>query len=168
MPALNQKPQYAVLWFYAGTLLNMQGHHALAANALMKSADLEPHPAVWSNVAAALRNMQQVQECRQILEIGHERAPWDPHICANLGGSYVNEGDPLPGIRWCEKVKDDPEVGAAARFNLALLHLEAGHFAEGFEYYATGEHSLRKDQVYDPDPPLLTREMHEQILGGGA
>lgn len=167
MPALNQRPDRAVLWFYAGAVLNLKGQHALALQAILKSAELEPHPAIWSNAAACLRSMQQIPECREILRQGYERAPWDPHICANLGGSYVNEGDPLPGIEWCEKVKDNPEVGPGARFNLALLHLEAGNFAEGFEYYATGTHQLRKEQVYKPDPPELTREMHEQLKGKG-
>lgn len=167
MPALDQRPDYPELWFYAGTLLNLRGQHALAYEALKKSAELEPHPATWSNMAAALRNMQQVEQCRQLLRIGHERAPWDPHIPANLGGSYVNEGDPLAGIPWCEMVKDHPEVGASARFNLALLHLEAGNLAEGFEYYATGAHSLRKQHVYEPDPPELTRELHEQFRSTG-
>lgn len=167
MPALDQRPHYAVLWFYAGTLLSMQGKHALALQALLKSAELEPHPAIWSNAAACLRNMQRIEDCREVLRLGYERAPWDPHIAGNLGGSYVNEGNPQPGIEWCNKVKDHPEVGAGARFNLALLHLEAGNFAEGFEYYASGSHSLRKDQVYEPDPPVLTREMHEQIKGQG-
>lgn len=167
MPALDQRPDRGVLWFYAGAILNMKGHHALALHAVLKSAELEPHPATWSNAAAALRSMQRIPECRAMLRLGYERAPWDPHIAANLGGSYVNEGDPLPGIEWCEKVKDDPEVGASARFNLALLHLEAGNFAEGFEYYASGAHRQRKPQVYDPDPPELTRELHEQLKRAG-
>lgn len=167
MPALDQRPDRAVLWFYASAVLNMKGQHALALQAVLKSAELEPHAATWSNAAAALRSMQQIEQCREMLRQGYQRAPWDPHIAANLGGSYVNEGDPYPGIEWCEKVKDDPEVGPAARFNLALLHLEAGNFAQGFEYYANGNHRLRAYHEYDPDPPELTKQLHEELKGKG-
>jgi tetratricopeptide (TPR) repeat protein len=146
----------------------MQGKNALALEALKRSAELEPHPATWGNMAACLRNMQRVDECRAVLEQGYQRAPWNAHIAGNLCGSYVNEGDPMPGIRWGELVKDDPEIGATARFNLGLLHLEAGNFAEGFDYYASGHHSLRRTEVYQPDPPMLTDELFAELtLGTG-
>lgn len=166
-PALDQRPQHAVLWFYYGSLCVARGQNALGLQCLYKSMDLEPHPAVWGNAAACLRNMQQIDACRKLLKIGLEHDPDNPHMLANLCGSYVNEGDPLPGIECGNKIKDHPEVGAQAKFNLALLNLEAGNLAEGFELYATGHHTARENRTYEPDPPVLTRELHEQLRGTG-
>lgn len=166
-PALDQRPQLPVLWFYGGTILARKGMHAPALEAFLKSQSLSPHPAIWSNAANCLRAMNDVNGARRLLEIGLEHDPDNPHILGNLAGSYVNEGNPEAGIAWGERVKDHPEVGAAAKFNLALLHLEAGHYAEGFELYATGHHSNRELRAYEPDPPPLTRELHEELRGKG-
>lgn len=166
-PALDQRPEHAVLWFYYGSLCVARGQNALGLQCLLKSMDLEPHPAIWGNAAACLRNMQQIGACRKLLQIGLEHDPGNPHILANLCGSYVNEGDPLPGIEHGNKIKDHDEVGPQAKFNLALLNLEAGNLAEGFELYATGTHPNRENRTYEPDPLYLTRELHEQWRGTG-
>lgn len=166
-PALDQKPHHAVLWFYAGAILASQGKHAVALECFTKSYSLSPNPAIWSNAGACLRYMQDVDGCRQLLEIGHQHAPWDAHITGNLCGSYVNEGNPLPGIALGEPIKDDPAAGPSIKFNLGLLHLEAGNFAQGFQYYSEGSHHLRRIPVYQPDLPELTPELHAKHRGGG-
>lgn len=167
-PALDQKPHHAVLWFYAGAILASQGKHAVALECFTKSYSLSPNPAIWSNAGACLRYMQDVDGCRRLLEIGHQHAPWDAHISGNLCGSYVNEGNPLPGIELGELIKGDPASGPSIKFNLGLLHLEAGNFSKGFEYYAEGSHHLRRIPVYEPDPPELTRQLHDLLKGTGA
>src|ERR1044071_9445874 len=126
-PALDQKPELAVLWFYAGSVCQARGMNALGLQCLQKSMDLEPHPAIWGNAAACLRNMQRIDACRTMLEQGLEHDPGNPHILANLCGSYVNEGNPQPGIDYGNSIKDQSEVGPQAKFNLALLNLEAGN-----------------------------------------
>ena len=166
-PALDQRPNRGVLWFYAGTILAAKGSHALGLECFRKSAELEPHPAIWSNMASCLRYMNNVPLCRRVLEIGLEHCPDEPHILGNLCGSYVNEGNPWPGIAYGERIKDSPDVGPSVKFNLALLNLEAGNFKEGFELYAQGHHTHREQRAYDPDPPPLTRELHEQLKGKG-
>lgn len=164
MPALDQKPDVAALWFYVGTLFAHRGMQAVGMRCLQVSYELEPNPSVIANMATCLREMQQTQLTQAVLRYGLERAPWDVHIRANLCGSYVQGGDPLPGIEYGTPIANDSSVGAAVKFNLGLLHLEAGHLVEGFEYYATGNHRGREERVYDPDPPKLTREMHEGFL----
>lgn len=166
-PALDQRPQYGALWFYSGTIFASKGQHALALECFLKSLALEPHPAIWSNMGACLRYMQDAPLCRRILELGLEHSPDDPHILGNLCGSYVNEGDPWTGIKYGERVINDPEAGPSVRFNLALLYLEAGEYAKGFELYATGHHTHREYRTYTPDPPPLTRELHEELKGQG-
>lgn len=166
-PALDQRPQYAVLWFYAGTIFASKGQHSVALECFQKSQQLEPHPANWSNMGACLRYMQDVKLCRRILELGLEHVPDDPQILANLCGSFVNEGNPEPGIAHGERAVADPDAGPAVKFNLGLLHLEAGNFARGFDFYAEGHHRWRETRTYTPDPPELTPELHEQLKGQG-
>ncbi len=166
-PALDQKPHHGVLWFYAAAVLAAQGKHAVALECFTKSYALSPNAAIWSNAGACLRYMQDVEGCRKLLELGHEHAPWDAHITGNLCGSYVNEGNPLPGIALGETVQDDPAAGPSIKFNLGLLNLEAGNFAKGFEYYATGSHHLRRVPTYQPDLPELTAENHAYLKGAG-
>lgn len=166
-PALNQHPHIAALWFYAGSLLNMEGKQAMAYQAWQRAYELEPNHIILANMGAALRAMQQAELGRDFLKRALEYAPSDPGILANLTGCYVNEGNPWPGIDYGTKALGTPH-DSSARFNLALLCLEAGQFTPGFDYYAEGKHQHREERRYEPDVPLLTPELHEQLKGTGA
>lgn len=166
-PALDQKPDTGALWFYAGILSSLYGRHALAYQCFRRSHELEPHPANWANMGGVLRQMGRIEESRNLMLRGLDHNGEDTNILANLCGSYVNEGDPLAGIAYGERtLAKEPQHGGA-KFNLALLHLEAGHFAQGFDLYAEGAHSHRLTKTYDPDPPELTPDLHEKLRGQG-
>lgn len=166
-PALDQKPETGALWFYAGVLHATQGKLAIALECFQKSQKLEPHPSIWANIGGVLRQMLQPELAREVLLRGLDHVGEDPDILGNLCGSYVNEGDPLTGIEYGERaLKARPDHGSAM-FNLALLHLEASNFARGFDLYAEGAHQHRLRKKYEPDPPLLTPELHDQLRGKG-
>lgn len=166
-PALDQKPETGALWFYAGVLHAMQGMLAIGLECFKRSQALEPHPSIWANIGGVLRQMLQPELAREVLIRGLDHIGEDPDVLGNLCGSYVNEGDPQTGIEYGERaLKVRPDHGSA-KFNLALLHLEAGNFARGFDLYAEGAHTHRMRKVYSPDPPLLTPELHEQLRGKG-
>lgn len=166
-PAMDQKPDVGPLWFYAGILQSLQGRQALAYEAFRRSQELEPHPANWSNLGGVLRSMGRISECREMLMRGLERIGEDPDILGNLCGSYVNEGDPEPGIAYGERALRAKHDHLPAKFNLSLLYLEAARWAEGFDCYAEGAHRHRIEKHYDPDPPLLTPALHEELKGRG-
>lgn len=166
-PAMDQRPDTGALWFYAGIIANLRGCNALALECFQKSQRLEPHPALWANIGGILRQMGMVDIARDILIRGLDHVGEDPDILGNLTGSYVNEGDPIKGIEYGERALKARPGHKSAMFNLALLHLEAGHFAQGFDLYADGAHSHRLIKTYEPDVPLLTPELHEQLKGKG-
>lgn len=166
-PALNQHQHIASLWFYAGVLLNLEGKPVMAFQAWQRAYELEPNSTILANMGAALRSMQQAEMGRKLLERALEYAPDDKAILANLTGSYVNEGNPWPGIDYGRRALGGPHDGSA-KFNLALLNLEAGRLVPGFDYYAEGTHQHRETRVYEPDLPLLTPELHAQLKGTGA
>lgn len=166
-PALNQQAHISALWFYAGAIFNLEGKLSAALAAWERCYQLEPNPAVLNNIGSALRTMQRADEARQFLQRAVEHKPDDVHILSNLTGCYVNEGNPWPGIEVGERAikLSGSESG---KFNLALLHLEAGNFARGFDLYAEGQHKHRESRQYQPDPPTLTPELHAKLKGTGA
>lgn len=166
-PALDQHPNVAPLYFYGGVLLSMEGRLVPAFEMFRRSQELSPHPANWSNMGGALRQLGRVEEARALLLKGLDVGGADMEILSNLGGSYVNEGEPHKGIEYCERALElDPQHGGTL-FNLAMLHLEAGHFDKGFDLYAEGFHKHRGGKVYEPDPPTLTPQLFQELRGQG-
>lgn len=166
-PALDQKPDVGPLWFYAGILTSLGGKQAPAYEFFRRSQELEPHPANWANLGGVLRSMGRIDECRQMLLKGLERTGEDDDILANLCGSYVNEGEPAKGIEYGERALKVNPNHLGCQFNLSLLHLESGNYARGFDLYAEGSHRHRLEKKYEPDPPALTSELHQQLKGKG-
>lgn len=166
-PALDQKPDVGPLYFYGGILCSLEGKQVVAYELFRKSMELEPHHAVWANMGGVLRTMGRIEPARLMLQRGLERIGEDADILANLCGSYVNEGEPGPGIEYGERAVAAKPDHLGAKFNLALLHLEAGDYARGFDLYAEGAHRHRVNKVYDPDPPPLTPELHAELAGKG-
>lgn len=160
--ALNQYDQNPHLWHYAGWYFNHVGNHAVAAQCLKRCYELESNPLVLSNLGKTYKSQQDPDKASKILEVALDRLPEDPDVLATAAVCYVAEGNPQPGVELAERslaIKDDPEV----RFNCGLLNLEAGNFARGFELYATGKHRWRGERKYEPDPPVLTPELHERL-----
>lgn len=166
-PALDQKPDVGVLWFYAGIIESLSGRQAVAYQLFRHSNELEPHPANWANLGGVLRSMGRIEECRALLQRGLERMGDNSDLLGNLSGSYVNEGDPLPGIEYGERALALAPDHGGAKFNLSLLYLESGQFGKGFDFYAEGAHRHRIEKRYDPDPPHLTPELHAENRGKG-
>lgn len=166
-PALDQKPDVGPLWFYAGIIESLSGRQAVAYELFRRSNELEPHPANWANLGGVLRTMGRIEECRAMLNRGLERMGENADLLGNLSGSYVNEGDPQPGIEYGERALALAPDHGGAKFNLSLLYLESGQFDKGFDFYAEGAHRHRIEKTYDPDPPQLTPELHAQHRGQG-
>lgn len=164
--ALDQFPDIPELWFYAGCYLALTGRHALAIRCYERSYEIQPNPVIFTDIGASYRCLNRIEESRAALHRGLEAIPEDPQILTNLAGSYVNEGDPLPGIAYGERALAR-QVSEKTLWNLGLLYLEAGEYAKGFDFYAEGKHQHREQRVYEPDPPKLTPELHHEIKGTG-
>lgn len=173
--ALNQHDQNPHLWHYAGSFANHLGRHAVAAQCLRRCYELESNPLVMTNIGVTLRMQQKPDQARQVLSAALDRLPDDPHTLGAMAAGYVGEGDPEPGIEYGEralKLTGDNSRGEI-QFNLALLHLEAGHFARGFDLYATGKHRWREQRMYanastgQEEPPELNPDLHAALRGKG-
>lgn len=156
-PALDQFPDDPQLHFYAATLLSKRGHHQLARLASERCLDLLPSAAAHSNLGAIMRRLNLTEESTRHLQMAIEYAPDDPNAYMNLAATYVNEGDPDPGIAAALKALELKPDMKKARWNLGLMQLEKGQFAEGWQNYRAGlveaQRMLRsytKDGVNEP------------------
>ena len=163
-PALDQYPGVAPLWFFAGNVNFRLKSAAMALACYNRSNELETNPHVMANMAACYRRLNLTDLG---IVVAKRALTLDPNCLpalVNLGGMSVNEGDPGPGIQALEKALPLTEEHAA-RWNLGLLYLEAGRFAEGFDLYASGRGYERLIRTYPvpgrPEPILLEPE-HER------
>ena len=148
-PALNQYPDNPALWFYAGYYFNLCGMAAVAGMAWERSYQLEPHAQVLTNYGAVLKSASDPEKARGILEKALLQVPYDSAAVCNYTGTFVNEGEPWPGIELGEETLKRGDDNSQTKFNLALLQLEAGNFARGFELYAQGHHEYRDRRTYE-------------------
>ncbi len=161
-PALDQFPDNAQLYMWAAHLCTRQGYHALALLCAQKANDLEPNGANYTNIGSILRRLNLPKESVAALQeaVGYE--PDNPHPWNNLAASYVNEGNPGPGLEAGAKALELNPDFDKARWNLGLLQLEAGDFKNGFDNYraglVVGERLLKNytgDPVTDREPKFL-------------
>lgn len=168
--ALDQKPDLAPLWYYAGELLFKTGRHALSNACIERAYALQPNPDMFVAIGGNFRAMNQIESCRAALKRALHANPNDVSALVQMTGSYVNEGDPLPGIAYGERAIA-LEATDSGLWNLALLLLESGDFERGFELYARGRHQHREDRTYalpgEAELPKLTPELHAQLKGKG-
>jgi tetratricopeptide (TPR) repeat protein len=164
-PALNQFSDMAQLWFYAGNLLYQTEKIAMSVSAFQRCLELGENPLVMANLGAAYRRLNAHDEGIAVLKAALDRNPDYAPALVNLGSMFVNEGQPNDGIPYLERAV---QLGRAAgkyeqgsTWNLALLYLEAGRFAEGFEHYQRGLGDERVMRTYGkeskgiPEPAVL-------------
>ncbi len=174
-PALDQFSEMPQLWFYAGNLHFKTGKAALAARCFERCIELDENPLVLANLGAAYRRLNLHEEGKAALLAALDRDPNYEPALVNYGAMYVNEGSPEEGIPALEKAvalgraRGCLETGA--EWNLGLLYLEAGRFAEGFDLYRGGYGSERLVRTYahgeTAEPRRLEKEDHARALIGG-
>jgi tetratricopeptide (TPR) repeat protein len=164
-PALDQFNDMPQLWFYAGNLNFNLGRVALSEQCFQRCTDLDSNPLVLANLAAAKRRLNKHDEGIAVCEFALDRQPDYEPTLVNFGSMFVNEGCPERGIppleRACEIGKEKGRYERGAQWNLGLLYLEAGRFAEGFDIYRTGLGAERLERKYGsekhgiPEPAVL-------------
>lgn len=167
-PAIEQFPEVSQLWFYMGCFFYKTGSPAVASVLFTRAIELDDLAMVYSNLGACLRRMNLHEDGLRALEVAIEKAPNAGEALVNLGAMYVNEGCPELGIPHLERARALGEAAGKQEhgtiWNLGLLYLEAGRFAEGFDCYRTGvvvQRELRKfgaEKHGLPEPKRLDPE----------
>ena len=150
IPALDQFSNLPQPWFYAGCIFFSRNFNALAGLCYEKAYRLEPNAMVLSNWGAALRRQNNNEEALRVLNKAVEYDYDNKSTWTNLAASYVNEGNPLPGIEAAKKaLKIDPKFHRAT-WNQGLMELERGNFRVGFKLYRHGIGKERLVRYYTP------------------
>ncbi len=165
LPALDQFPDDPQLHFYTGVLLSKRGHHQLARLAAERCLDLLPSPAAHSNLGAIMRRLNLPDESERHLRAAIEYSPDDPNAWMNLAATFVNEGNPDPGIEAARKALELNPAMKKARWNLGLMLLEKGEFAEGWANYRAGlveaQRMLRSYTKDGTNEPVLLESLSQ-------
>jgi tetratricopeptide (TPR) repeat protein len=159
-PALNQYPDFAQLWFYAGNLMFQMDRAAAASVCFQRCADLGENPLVLANLGAAYRRLNAHEQGIAVLKAALDRVPDYAPALVNLGSMFVNEGCPNDGIPYLERAvelgRSSGNFEKGSTWNLALLYLEAGRFAEGFDLYRRGLGDERLVRSYGKESKGVT------------
>lgn len=96
-------------------------------------------PDVWTNFGATLRFAGHLEWARAAYRRALEIAPDWPHALNAMAGSYVNSGDPAPGVTYGQKavaaMGETPSVGMTCHQNLALCLMELGRWDEAWPHW---------------------------------
>lgn len=129
--------------YLLGTLYLQTKRYGLAAQMLQLALILKPEAfEPWNNLGNCYKAVNKEADAKRCWEKSlsiqgrsdHEYAD----IWNNFATLYVNAGCPEEGVQYCEKsIALNPEH-PDAHWNLALLNLEQGKYAEGFDLYEWG------------------------------
>jgi Tfp pilus assembly protein PilF len=157
-------------------LLLLAGHCALARDLDDRACELfERSAAAAPGFAAPLSNLgflhrrhQRIQAAREALRRCLTITPDDPLAWLNLTATYVNEGEPAAGEAVAREALARCPHSHAIRWNLALLLLEQGKWAEGWrEYRVRFDAGVVEPPLYGPANVLPSRLVSlDQILPG--
>lgn len=157
-PAIDQYPQAYGLWVLAGILLHKHGRLVPSLHAFREAHSICPGAATLVNIGATHRRLGNHDEALEALTTALREAPDSLDALINAGAIWVNEGNPPPGIEYLRRAitlaAGDPQAAtslAEAQWNLALLLLESGEFAEGFDLYHCGVARQRNVRLYSGD-----------------
>ncbi len=164
-PALDQFDDHPQLLFYSSHMYVQDEKYTAAYLVCKKSMDLTPNGNTAANLGAICRRLNKKEEALKWLNAAVEYDSDNKHAWNNLAATFVNEGNPWPGIEAAKKaLAIDPKFNKA-RWNMGLMKLEAGDYETGWDDYreglVSGERWLR---VYGPDatsPPVMLESRSE-------
>lgn len=100
------------------------------------AATLSPDNAVvQTNLGLSLRRAQHTEPARVHYKEALRLDPQNVTALGGLAGSYVNEGNPKPGIAWAQKALAVDSNDIPAIHNLALLLMEDGQWQDAWPHW---------------------------------
>ena len=132
--------------------MNGVGYVMTAAAVEAKQArEGKAYPEALLNLGAACKKERQNDKAERIWldALQAEKLPRElSKIATNIAGLYVNEGNPLPAIDWCDRAIELDAANHGAWVNRGMACLELGRWREGWEgfrhTYASGDRTPRR------------------------
>jgi len=140
--------------YLLGTIYLQNGKPGLAAQLLRQCIQFKKdHFEAWNNLGNSYKAVNKdvdAEACfKQALSIPGKPEREHADIYNNLAALHVNAGSPEKGIEWARKALKIEPTHVDANWNLALMLLETGQYAEGFDLYHWGfKTKSRPDRDY--------------------
>jgi hypothetical protein len=149
--ALNDDPDRPEALYLMGTTLREMGNLGLAIHPLRKAlAQEQRHVNLWMTYACTLHDLNKWDEAREALKVAHKMIPTDPMPIANIGATYLQEGNWREAINWSDQaIAIDPDCHVA-RITRNFGYLSMGRWADAWAdaKYLYGKHLPLR--VYNP------------------
>jgi len=158
--ALNEFFDNQEALYLLGTVYFQQGRSGIAAQLFLRSLQLNPkHFESLNNLGNCYKNVNKEAEARSHFERAlHVKGKSNQEyadIWNNLSTLYINAGNPKEGVRYAKKALELKPDHADANWNYALMMLEQGQYAEGFDKYEWGfKTKNRLFRSYGNDVPV--------------
>lgn len=136
---------HPVAHFLLGTLYAQTHAHGRALVLLKRAIELQPEGnGAMENLAAVYRELEDLERARywggRAIELART-----PISLSNMAGTYINDGNPEPALKWADEALSlEPDM-AQAWNHKALALLEMGRFDEGWAIY---DHRLDLPQMH--------------------
>lgn len=128
-------PDDALVVYLLAQVNVMVGRFGIASALLQRVVALQPDMAsAWHDLGIALKMGEHVEEARACYRRAIDLEP-SASAMAMMAGTYVNAGNPAPGVQWARKALALEPDNPHARNHLALCLLEQRQ-AEGWSHYA--------------------------------
>lgn len=113
------------------------GQDHLAIPMLRDAASLAPDNAeIWVNLGGIYKKNEHRAKAIECYQRALRLEPDFPAALKGMAGTYVNQGNPEPGIAFARRaLRFEGPHQAASRNDLALLLLESGKWEDGFREY---------------------------------
>ena len=156
---LDRNPRNAELWYYLGTCAIARNQWTKALLLLNQSVTLAPEMiTAWNNMGVAHKALLHTDDALRCFEKALSLYPQETQYTkekaqtlSSLGGMWSNSGHPERGLAHCEEAYRISPEDQQIRFNLGLLYLELGRWAEGFPLYSNRD---SKDKDYQGGLPV--------------
>lgn len=156
------------LRYLLGNCALARGDDEAALSRYAQALDLAPDfPAALLNVGFIHRRHHRVEAARAVLGRCVALAPGEEAAWVNLTATFVNEGESVLGEEVARSALRHHAASPSIRWNLALLLLEQGKWAEGWsEFRHRFEAGVVRRPTYGPGPPPPRLEAFAELRPG--
>ena len=129
---LTQNPDNPGLLATIGTLFLQSERYGLAISLLNRAASLNPQSDVLCNLGIAYKYTGQYKKAHENFRKACDHNPTASSF-ANYSALFTSNGTPEKGLEIARKAIKLDKQCTMAHWNMAMCHLEAGQFAEGWD-----------------------------------
>ena len=154
---LNNNIGQPVVLYFLGTLAMERGQFGMGICLLEYVVKAQPDLGeAWNNLGLCYRAVNDFDSCREKLEEALKRLPI-ADIPMNISSTYINEGQPLKCIEWCDRALAIDPNHLKAQWHKALALLEMQNWKKAWPLHevrlkeGAASHDIAKRNYHGPE-----------------